>query len=77
MKFEHEALDSRDWNMLVACFTHLPETYRAVLEMRLLLGYSTSEIAQILGMSPAAAEKRLARGRKLLQEIVQKEGFEP
>ena len=60
---------------LVAVFARLPAIYRAVLEMKLLHGYSDKEIAQRLGISETAASTRAARGRALLREIVEKEGF--
>lgn len=60
---------------LVAVFARLPAIYRAVLEMKLLHGYSDKEIAQRLGISEIAASTRAARGRALLREIVEKEGF--
>ncbi len=60
---------------LVALFRKLPETYRGVLEMKMLLGYSDSEIAARFGISETAVSTRVSRGRALLREIVQKEGF--
>lgn len=61
---------------LVQLFVKLPDTYRAVLEMKLLLGYSEKEIAQRLGISPSAVGTRIFRGKALLREIIGKEGFE-
>jgi len=63
-----------DYQELVALFRKLPETYRGVLEMKMLLGYSDSEIAAYFGISETAVSTRASRGRKLLQEIVRKEG---
>ena len=54
----------------------LPDTYRAVLEMKLLLGYSEKEIARHMGISPSAVGTRIFRGKVLLREIIGKEGFE-
>ena len=51
------------------------ETYRAVLEMRLLLGYTGKEIAQHLALSESAVNTRIFRGRALLREIAEKEAF--
>ena len=56
-------------------FTRLPPTYRAVMEMKLLLGWSDGEIAAKLGLSKTAVSTRASRGRQLLREIVTKEGF--
>ena len=73
--FSADADNTGDYNNLVALFSNLPETYRAVLELRFLAGYSGKEIAQCLGISETAVNTRVFRGRKLLQEIVEKEGF--
>ena len=73
--FEQEAENVTDYRSLVECFTRLPETYRATLEMKLLLGYSDAEVAQRLGISETAVSSRANRGRVLLRKIVESEGF--
>ena len=60
---------------IVALFRRIPETYRAALEMKLLLDYSGKEIARHLGISESAVNTRISRGRTLLRELVEKEGF--
>lgn len=60
---------------LVELFRQLPATYRAVLEMKLLIGYSDKEIAQKLGLSETAVSSRASRGRALLRKLVEKEGL--
>ena len=62
---------------LVACIRRLPQIYRAVLELKLLLGCTEQEIAQKLGLSESAVASRAARGRKLLQKLLREEGIEP
>ena len=64
-----------DYHSLVDSFTRLPQTYRAVMEMKLLLGYSDGEIAAKLGLSKTAVSTRVSRGRQLLRDIVEQEGF--
>ncbi len=64
-----------DYRGLVELFTRLPETYRAALEMKLLLGYTDREIAQRLGLSETAVSTRISRGRKLLQQLAREEGY--
>ena len=64
-----------DYHALVESFTRLPQTYRAVMEMKLLLGYSDGEIANKLGLSKTAVSTRIGRGRQLLRNIVEQEGF--
>ena len=72
---EKEAEDVTDYHTLVECFSRLPETYHATLEMKLLLGYSDSEVARYLGISETAVSTRANRGRTLLRNIVEREGF--
>ena len=73
--FEQAAEDVTDYRTLVECFAKLPETYRAALEMKLLLGYSDAEVARCLGISETAVSTRANRGRALLRKIVEQEGF--
>ena len=53
----------------------MPETYRAVLEMRLVEERTTREIAAALGLSEGAVNTRISRGRALLAEKLRKEGY--
>ena len=47
---------------IVNLFCQIPKTYRAALEMKLLLDYSGKEIAQHLGISESAVNTRISRG---------------
>ena len=67
--------DISEYTELVDLFTRLPETYRSVLEMKMLHGYSDKEISKRLGISETAVSSRATRGRAMLREIVGKEGF--
>lgn len=53
----------------------LPETYRAALELKILEDCSGEEIAQRLGITLSNANTRVSRGRTLLREIMDREGF--
>jgi RNA polymerase sigma-70 factor (ECF subfamily) len=70
-----EAESISEYSQLVQVFSRLPETYRAALEMKFLLDYSGKEIAQRLGISEAAVHTRISRGRALLKELLEQEGF--
>ena len=70
------AADVSDYTALVELFRSLPDTYRRVLEMKVLLGYTDKEIAGHLGISETAVSTRASRGRQLLREILEKEGFQ-
>ena len=73
--FAGTAEEVSDYHALVDSFACLPQTYRAVMEMKLLLGYSDGEIAAKLDLSKKAVSVRISRGRQLLREIVEREGF--
>ncbi len=74
-RISKEAESVTEYKELVQLFSKLPETYRAALEMRFLLGCSGKEIAQKLGISESAVNTRISRGRALLKEIIEKEGW--
>ena len=74
--YSDQSVDVLDYVGLVDLFTKLPDTYRQVLEMKSLLGYSNKEIATHLGITESAVGTRVSRGRRLLKEILDKEGFE-
>ena len=67
--------DSFGYRELVRLFSALPETYRATLELYFLAGYSCREIAQSFGISESTVTTRVSRGRKLLRDMIEKEGF--
>ena len=73
--FEKSADEVTGYNELVELFRNLPETYRAVLEMKLLVGYTDKEIAKHLNISETAVSSRASRGRELLRKLVEKEGL--
>ena len=67
--------DVHSYNDLVGVFSKLPEIYRAVLEMKVFIGYTDKEIAEILGISETAVSTRASRGREILRKIAGQEGF--
>ena len=60
---------------IVDVIRSMSETYRAVLEMRLVEERSTREIAAALGLSESAVDTRISRGRAMLAEKLRKEGY--
>lgn len=62
------------YDELVELITGLPETYRSVLELKFLMGYSDKETARFLGISETAVSSRASRARALLREIIRREG---
>ena len=55
-----------DLNVLTELLS-LPIKYRTVIHLYYIEGYKTSEIADMLSISPAAARKRLQYGRDILK----------
>lgn len=51
----------------------LPEKFRLVLTLHYVEGYSTSEIAGMIGRTPSAVKMRLQKGRRLLEDTLGKE----
>ena len=51
----------------------LPAKYRLAVYLHYIAGYKTAEMAGMLGISPAAARKRLEYGRKMLKISMGKE----
>ena len=62
-----------DYHELLGLFAKLPDTYRSVMELKLLWGYSDGEIASRLGISKTAVSSRVNRGRAYLRKMVEQE----
>lgn len=64
-----EAAESNDgYERLVRMIHTLPENYQSVLMLRYDNGYSTAEIARMLGLTEENVKKRLQRAKKKLEE---------
>ena len=57
------------WQQLGQLLLQLPESQRSAIALYYLQGFSNRETAQILGISVAALESLLARGRRSLQKM--------
>lgn len=60
---------------IIDLICRMPETYRAVLEMRFVEERSTREIAQKLNIPEATVNTRIFRGRSLLIDRLREEGL--
>ena len=56
---------------LMEALSKLPQDYRAVIHLHYYEGYTTNEIASILGISQATALKRLERGRTQIRKMLE------
>lgn len=59
---------------LAEALAALPPKYRTVIHLHYFEGYSSGEIAKILGMSVTAVTTRLARAREKLRDLMTAEG---
>lgn len=64
--------EERDRDVLYELL-NLPPKYRLAVYLHYVAGYKTAEMAAMLGISPAAARKRLEYGRKMLKLSIGKE----
>ena len=55
---------------IVSKIKALPEIYREILELKLVLEWSDKEIAQKLQLNPNTARSRIMRGKELLRETI-------
>lgn len=67
---QNDISESRD---IVRALMDVPEKFRIVLILHYAEGYTTGEIAHIIGRSASAVKMRLKKGRELLEEIYRKE----
>lgn len=67
--------DLGEFEALVALIRQMPEDYRRVLELRFLAEWSLADIARELGLTEGAVKSRIFRGRKLLIDVLRREGY--
>ena len=75
LKEELVAGGREDLSFVWEAVKSLPENYRSVVHLFYHEGYSTSEIAEILGRNESTVRSHLARGRKQLKAIL-KEAYD-
>jgi RNA polymerase sigma-70 factor (ECF subfamily) len=68
---EHQA----EYAYLVSLIRALPENYRRVLELKLVEERTNREIARRLGMNESTVAVRILRGRTMLKDRLEKEGY--
>lgn len=68
-------LAESDGHYLVELIHALPACYRDVLEGKFILGESMQELSQRLHLKQATVGTRVARGKALLREQLEKEGI--
>ena len=64
-----------EYDYLVSLIRALPENYRRILELKFVEEQTNREIARRLGLSESAVGVRVMRGRAMLKERLEKEGY--
>ena len=64
-----------EYDYLVSLIRALPEGYRRVLELKCVEEWSNREIARRLGIKESTVAVRILRGRAMLKERLEKEGY--
>ena len=64
---------SEDNAQIFGLLTSLEEKYRIIIHLHYVEGYKVEELSAMLGITSAAAKKRLQRGREALKELYEKE----
>lgn len=60
-------------NGIVKAIYNLPDKYRDIFLLKYSSGFEYSEIADILNITESTVRQRISRGKKILEEILQKE----
>ncbi|MBA3947043.1 MAG: sigma-70 family RNA polymerase sigma factor [Herpetosiphonaceae bacterium] len=74
---ERRALDQEQRTAIQRAVNQLPDTYRLITVLRYYQDFSYEEIEAITGLSEATVKTRLFRARRMLQELLIKEGGVP
>ena len=64
-----------EYNYLVSLIRSLPGNYRRILELKCVEEQTNQEIARRLGLKESAVAVRVLRGRTMLKERLEKEGY--
>ena len=64
-----------EYDYLVSLIRSLPEGYRRILELKLVEEQTNREIARRLGMNESTVASRVLRGRTMLKERLEEEGY--
>ena len=67
-------LTKENYNYLISCILELDDRYRVIFEYKYMYQMGDAQIADILGISAKNVNVRYYRARKMLQEMIRKEG---
>ncbi|GHU47228.1 RNA polymerase sigma factor [Clostridia bacterium] len=72
---ENEVISGIEYEKICSLISELPNTYKDILRMRFVLGYSNNEISDILKIASDVVKMRVSRGRAILINNLKKEGI--
>ena len=64
-----------EYNYIVQLVCALPENYRRILELKLVEERSNKEIAHAMGLNESTVASRILRGKTMLRQQLEKEGY--
>ena len=64
-----------EYNYIVQLVCTLPENYRRILELKLVEERSNKEIARAMGLNESTVASRILRGKTMLRQQLEKEGY--
>ena len=67
--------DQGEYERLVSLILSMPEAYRRILELKFVEEESNREIARRLGLKESTVSTKVHRGRKLLLDAMEREGY--
>lgn len=71
----YKETEDDDVASIIEVIHRLPETYRAVLELRFVEECTSQQIAQMLNLTEATVNTRIHRGRTLLIQKLREAGY--
>jgi RNA polymerase sigma-70 factor (ECF subfamily) len=70
-----EIISKEGYQRLIALIEEMSDTYKDVMKLRFVLGFSNDEIADLLEITKKNVEVRISRGRAMLIEMLRKEEY--
>jgi RNA polymerase sigma-70 factor (ECF subfamily) len=71
-----DGLQAEREQIVARLLEHLPDVYRAVINLHYWMGHSVDEIAEALAVPPGTVKSYLSRARQRLRELAAADGIE-
>ncbi len=60
---------------MLGIIENLNDTYKDVLKLKMIYGFTNGEIAELLGITKRSVEMRIYRGKAIILKDLTKEGY--